>query len=69
MNLCWYSMRGITPEVMQTVAESESHVTRLELEERRKEGRCLSDNTIIYNDYLYSSQNSQETVAKAKLSR
>ena len=33
-----------------------------------KEGRCLLDSPIIYNNYLYGKNNSQETVAKAKQS-
>ncbi len=34
-----------------------------------KEGTCLFDNRITHNSYLYSTNNSQETVAKAKQSR
>ena len=36
--------------------------------ERMQEGRCLFDNTIIDKNYLYSTNNSQPTVAKAKQS-
>ena len=33
----------------------------------REEGTCLFDNTIIDNNYLCSTKNSQETVAEAAI--
>ena len=36
----------------------------------RGEGRtCLIENTTIYNNYLYCTKNSEETIAKATESR
>ena len=39
------------------------------LVEGRNEGTCVLVNTVIYNNYLFNTKKSQETIAKAKQSR